>query len=58
MDRQLARKNIRSGLLAGAVVIFMFAISFVAALIYISRAPIPSTTPRRSARSSTSPARR
>ena len=36
MDRQLARKNIRSGLLAGAVVIFMFAIAFVAALIYIS----------------------
>jgi hypothetical protein len=36
MDRQLARKNIRSGLLAGAVVVFMFGISFVAALIYIS----------------------
>jgi hypothetical protein len=36
MDRQLARKNIRSGLIAGAVVIFMFAVSFVAALVYIS----------------------
>ena len=36
MDRQLARKNLRSGLLAGAGVVFMFAISFVAALIYIS----------------------
>jgi hypothetical protein len=36
MDRMLARKNIRSGLIAGAVVVFMFAVSFVAALIYIS----------------------
>jgi hypothetical protein len=36
MDRMLARKNIRSGLIAGAVVAFMFGISFVAALIYIS----------------------
>ena len=36
MDRQLARKNIRSGLLVGAVVMFMFGVSFVAAVIYIS----------------------
>jgi hypothetical protein len=36
MDRRLARKNIRSGLIAGALCIFMFAASFVAAAIYIS----------------------
>lgn len=36
MDRRLARKNIRSGLLAGAVCIFMFGASFLAAAIYIS----------------------
>jgi hypothetical protein len=35
MDRKLARKNIRSGLIAGAAVLFMFGISFVAAAIYI-----------------------
>jgi hypothetical protein len=36
MTRNLARKNIRSGLIAGAIVILMFAISFVAALVYVS----------------------
>lgn len=35
MDRKLARKNIRSGLIAGAAAAFMFGISFVAAVIYI-----------------------
>ncbi len=35
MDRKLARKNIRSGLIAGAVCAFMFGIAFVGAAIYI-----------------------
>ncbi len=34
MDRRLAAKNIRTGLIAGAVSLFMFGASFVAALIY------------------------
>ncbi len=36
MDRNLARKNIRSGLITGAVCIFMFGMTFVAALIYVA----------------------
>jgi len=36
MDRSLARKNIRSGLIVGAVCLFMFGMTFVAALIYTS----------------------
>jgi hypothetical protein len=35
MDRKLARKNVRSGLLAGAACLFMFGISFLAAAIYV-----------------------
>lgn len=35
MDRRLARKNIRSGLIAGAVCVFMLGITFVAAAIYV-----------------------
>jgi hypothetical protein len=35
MDRKLARRNIRSGLIAGAVCILMFGITFVAAAIYV-----------------------
>jgi hypothetical protein len=35
MDRKLARKNIRSGLLAGAACVLMFGITFVAAAIYV-----------------------
>ena len=35
MDRRLARKNIRSGLIAGAVVVIMFGITFIAAAIYV-----------------------
>lgn len=35
MDRKLARKNLRSGLLAGMAVLFMFGITFVAAVIYV-----------------------
>jgi hypothetical protein len=36
MDRNLARKNVRSGIITGAVCFFMFAMTFVAAAIYIS----------------------
>jgi hypothetical protein len=36
MDRRLATKNIRSGLIVGAIALFMFGISFVAAAIYVS----------------------
>ena len=36
MDRRLARKNIRSGLIVSAVCAFMFGMTFVAAYIYVS----------------------
>jgi hypothetical protein len=36
MDRQLARKNIRSALIATAVCVFMFGASFLSAAIYLS----------------------
>mgnify|MGYP000951264937 FL=1 len=36
MDRKLARKNISSGLLLGAIAAFMFALSWVAAAIYVT----------------------
>jgi hypothetical protein len=35
MDRKLARKNIRSGLIAGAAVLLMFGITFAAAAVYV-----------------------
>jgi hypothetical protein len=35
MDRRLARKNLRSGLIAGVACILMFGITFVAAAIYV-----------------------
>ena len=35
MDRKLARKNLKVGLLAGAVCLFMFGLTFVAAAIYV-----------------------
>jgi hypothetical protein len=35
MDRKLARKNLRSGMIAGAVALFMFGMTFLAAAIYI-----------------------
>ena len=35
MDRKLARKNIRSGLIAAAVCLVMFGITFLAAAIYV-----------------------
>jgi hypothetical protein len=36
MDRELARKNLRTGLITGAVGLFMFGMTFVAALIYVA----------------------
>ncbi len=36
MDRQLARKNIRSGLIAASVCVFMFGMTFLAAALYVS----------------------
>jgi hypothetical protein len=35
MDRRLARKNIRSGLIAGAACLFLFGVTFLAAAIYV-----------------------
>jgi hypothetical protein len=35
MDRRLARKNIRSGLIAGALALIMFGLTFLAAAIYV-----------------------
>ena len=35
MDRKLARKNIRSGLIAGAACLFMLGMTFLAAAIYV-----------------------
>jgi hypothetical protein len=35
VDRRLARRNIRTGLIVGAISIFMFGISFVAAIVYV-----------------------
>ena len=35
MDRDLARKNIRTALIATAVVLFMFGMTFAAAALYI-----------------------
>jgi hypothetical protein len=34
MDRKLARRNVRTGLITGAIMVFMFGITFVAAFIY------------------------
>jgi hypothetical protein len=36
MDRNLARKNIRSSLIVTAIALLMFGISFVAAAIYVA----------------------
>ena len=35
MDRKLARRNLRSGMIAGAVCLVMFGITFLAAAIYV-----------------------
>ena len=36
MDRNLARRNLRSGLVVAAVCFFMFGMTFVAAAIYFA----------------------
>ena len=36
MDQKLARKNVRSGLVASVVCFFMFGMTFVAAYIYVA----------------------
>ena len=36
MDRRIARRNIRTGLIAGAIAIVMFGATFLAAAIYVS----------------------
>jgi hypothetical protein len=36
MDRRLARRNIRTAFVAGAIALLMFALTFVAALLYIA----------------------
>jgi hypothetical protein len=36
MDRNLARKNVRTALIATAVIFFMFGLAFVAAALYVS----------------------
>lgn len=35
MDRNLARRNVRTGLIVSSIMLFMFAITFVAAYVYI-----------------------
>jgi hypothetical protein len=35
MDRRLARRNIRTAMIAAAIGLMMFALTFVAALLYI-----------------------
>jgi hypothetical protein len=36
MNRRLARKNIRTGIVVGAICMFMFGLTFVVAAIYVS----------------------
>jgi hypothetical protein len=36
MDRRLARRNLRTALITGVVALLMFALTFVAAILYIS----------------------
>ena len=36
MDRNLSRRNIRSGVLVGALCLFMFGMTYLAAWIYIN----------------------
>ncbi len=35
MDKKLARKNLRTSLIATAVILFMFGISWIAAYLYL-----------------------
>jgi hypothetical protein len=36
MDRRLARRNLRTAFFAGIVALLMFALTFVAALLYVA----------------------
>ena len=36
MDRRLARRNVRTGIMLAALSLFLFALSFVVAAIYLS----------------------
>jgi hypothetical protein len=36
MDRRLARRNLRTAFVAGGIALFMFAMTFVAALLYVA----------------------
>jgi len=36
MDRKLARRNIRTALIAGSIMLFIFGMTFVAAYVYTS----------------------
>ena len=36
MDRNLARKNVRTGFIVGAVCLLMFGLTFLAAAIYVA----------------------
>jgi hypothetical protein len=36
MDRRLARRNIRTAMIAAAIALLMFALTFVAALLYVA----------------------
>jgi hypothetical protein len=36
MDRRLARRNIRTALVAAAIALLMFALTFVAAYLYVA----------------------
>jgi hypothetical protein len=36
MTRRLARKNVRTGLIVGALCMFIFGLSFVVAALYVS----------------------
>jgi hypothetical protein len=36
MTRRLARKNVRTGLLVGALCMFIFGLSFIVAALYVS----------------------
>jgi hypothetical protein len=36
MDRRLARRNIRTAMIAAAIALLMFALTFVAALSYVA----------------------
>jgi hypothetical protein len=36
VDRRLARRNIRTAMIAAAIALLMFALTFVAALLYVA----------------------